>query len=86
MSENVLVKFRKVSGLPCMSESGLCVKHYYQGRVPACHSTKWMEMTDWWSAITDTYPPLTPMNCRFFFVEGEPGSPSAFRFIMDLRD
>lgn len=36
--------------------------------------------------MTDTYPPLTPMNCRFFFVEGDPGSPSAFRFIMDLRE
>lgn len=34
----------------------------------------------------NTYPPLTPMNCRFFFVEGDPGSPSAFRFIMDLRE
>lgn len=40
----------------------------------------------WWSAMTDTYPPFTPMNCRFFFVEGDPGSPSAFRFIMDLRE
>lgn len=36
--------------------------------------------------MTDTYPPLTPMNCRFFFVVGDPGSPSAFRFIMDLRE
>lgn len=26
------------------------------------------------------------MKCRFFLVEGEPGSPSAFRFIMDLRE
>lgn len=34
----------------------------------------------------NTYPPLTPMNCRFFFVEGDPGSPSALRFIMDLRE
>ena len=26
------------------------------------------------------------MNWRFFFKEGDPGSPSAFRFIIDLRD
>lgn len=26
------------------------------------------------------------MNCRFFLVEGDPGSPSAFRFMMDLRE
>ncbi len=25
------------------------------------------------------------MNCRFFLVYGEPGSPSAFRFMIDLR-
>lgn len=43
-------------------------------------------MADCCYAITNTYPPLTPINCRFFFVEGEPGSPSAFRFIIDLRD
>lgn len=36
--------------------------------------------------MTDTYPPLTPINCKFFFVEGDPGSPSAFRFIIDLRE
>lgn len=36
--------------------------------------------------ITDTYPPFTPINCRFFFVEGDPGSPCAFRFMIDLRD
>lgn len=35
---------------------------------------------------TDIYPPFTPMNCRFFFVEGDPGSPSAFRFMMDRSD
>lgn len=34
---------------------------------------------------TQTYPPFTPINCRFFLVVGEPGSPSAFRFIIDLR-
>lgn len=43
-------------------------------------------MTDWWSSMTITYPPLTPINCKFFFVEGDPGSPSAFRFIIDLRE
>lgn len=43
-------------------------------------------MTDWWSSKTNTYPPLTPINCKFFFVEGDPGSPSAFRFIIDLRE
>lgn len=36
--------------------------------------------------MAEPYPPLTPMNCRFFFVEGDPGSPSAFRFMMDLRE
>lgn len=34
----------------------------------------------------DIYPPFTPMNCKFFFVEGDPGSPSAFRFMMERRD
>lgn len=38
------------------------------------------------SAGSAAYPPLTPMNCRFFLVEGDPGSPSAFRFMMDLRE
>lgn len=37
-------------------------------------------------AVTNAYPPFTPMNCRFFFVEGDPGSPSAFRFMIDLRE
>lgn len=36
--------------------------------------------------MTNAYPPLTPMNCRFFFVKGDPGSPSAFRFMIDLRE
>lgn len=36
--------------------------------------------------MTDTYPPFTPINCKFFFVKGDPGSPSAFRFIIDLRE
>lgn len=36
--------------------------------------------------MADPYPPLTPINCRFFLVEGDPGSPSAFRFIIDLRE
>lgn len=36
--------------------------------------------------VTNAYPPFTPMNCRFFLVEGDPGSPSAFRFMIDLRE
>lgn len=36
--------------------------------------------------LPDIYPPFTPMNCRFFFVEGDPGSPSAFRFMIERRD
>ncbi len=55
-------------------------------REQSLHSTQLVKMTDWWSAVTDTYPPFTPINCRFFLVEGDPGSPSAFRFIIDLRD
>lgn len=38
------------------------------------------------STAPKAYPPFTPMNCRFFLVEGDPGSPSAFRFMMDLRE